>query len=104
VSPTRNCDTYDGEWENDEMNGIGSFKKNVRSETDYDWEFDGKFIDNCPRFGRLRKAKDYQGSTVDVKERVTIFEWIPFPSDRALTPTLTSHMHVMLGQLQKMVL
>ncbi len=98
----KNCDTYDGKWENDKMNGIGNFKKNVRSETDYDWEFEGQFINNCPQYGRLRnqKAKDYQGSTVDVTGGVTIFEWSPFPSDRALAPTLTSHMHVMLAQLK----
>jgi hypothetical protein len=98
-----NYDTYYGNWENDKMNGIGEFKKNVRNKKGYDWEFYGKFIDNCPISGRLRKVEDYH-STVDVQGGVTIFDWIPFPSDRALAPTLTSHMHVMLAQLQKMAL
>jgi hypothetical protein len=99
-----NYDTYYGMWENDKMNGIGNFKKNVRSETGYDWEFHGKFFNNCPKSGRLQKSTENQGLLLDVKEDVTIFEWIPFPSDRALAPTLTSHMHVMLVQLQKMAL
>lgn len=99
----KNHDTYYGNWENDKMNGIGEFKKNVKSETDHDWEFYGKFNDNCPISGRLRKLKDYQGSTVDVTENVTIFDWDPFPL-HALAPTLTPHMHVMLAHLQKMTL
>jgi hypothetical protein len=99
----KNYDTYYGNWENDKINGIGEFKKNVRNKKGYDWEFYGKFIDNCPISGRLQKVEDYH-STVDVKESVTIFEWIPFPSDPALAPPLTSHMHVLLAQLQKMAL
>jgi hypothetical protein len=100
---TKKNDTYYGNWENDKMNGIGEFKKNVRNKRGYDWEFYGKFIDNCPKSGRLRKVEDYH-STVDVEGGVTIFEWIPFPSDPALAPTLTSHVHVLLAQLQKMAL
>jgi hypothetical protein len=100
----KNNDTYYGTWKDDKMNGIGHFQKNVNSETGYDWEFHGKFINNCPKSGRLQHSTDIQGLLLDVKEDVTIFNWIPFPSDRALAPTLTSHVHVMLAQLQKMAM
>jgi hypothetical protein len=69
-----NKDTYEGEWNNDKMNGRGEFKKNVR-DTRFDWEFYGDFKDNYPTRGRLEK----NGETWQFPDMsgINIFDWIP---------------------------
>ena len=77
----KNNDTYDGNWRNDKMNGRGEFRKNVRSLEEYDWEFYGNFIDNCPRNGVVRKQTDNQGLLIEAEKGVNIFNWFPFKEE-----------------------
>jgi len=93
-------DTYYGNWRDDKMNGIGLFRKNVRGETEYDWEFYGKFIDNCPKSGRLQKPTENQGLLMNVEGGEDIFVWNPFPSDTAHTPGLKRAMSSLMTQLR----
>lgn len=96
----KNKDTYDGEWSNDKMNGIGEFRKNVRSLTEYDWEFYGKFRDDCPVTGTVRKKTENQGLQIDVKKGVNIFEWDPFERKENISTLPTQTISTLLQQMQ----
>ena len=74
----KNNDTYYGEWRNDKMNGLGEFKKNVGGLQEYDWEFYGKFKDDRPVSGTLKKRGEHWGLQIDVKKEVNVREWDPF--------------------------
>ena len=96
----KNKDTYDGEWSNDKMNGIGEFRKNVRSLTEYDWEFYGKFRDDCPVSGTVKKDIDHWGLQIDVKKDVNIFEWDPFERKEAISTLPNQTISSLLQQMQ----
>ena len=78
-----NKDTYEGEWDNDKMNGRGEFKKNVRG-TRFDWEFYGDFIDNYPIRGRVVQRPDGEPTQKDGKPGINIFDWKPYETNQRL--------------------
>jgi hypothetical protein len=77
-----NTDKYDGRWENDKMNGMGTFTKNVRSTGTYDWEFLGEFKDNYPLYGQLIQSEYGSSEQKTGNPNITIFDWNPHETNQ----------------------
>lgn len=80
----KNTDKYDGLWENDKMNGMGTFTKNVRSTGTFAWEFYGKFKDNYPLAGQLIERENGESTQMDGNPEINIFDWKPYETNQRL--------------------
>jgi hypothetical protein len=77
-----NTDKYDGRWENDKMNGWGTFTKNVRSTGTFAWEFYGKFKNNYPLDGQLIESEHGTAKQLTGNPNITIFDWNPHETNQ----------------------